>query len=333
MPLKAQQLDAALRQGLRPVYLIGGPEPLLVQECRDKVIAAARAEGYTEREVLAVDRGFDWDALVASAGAPSLFAERKVIDLRLPTGKPGQAGAKALIAWCETPDADTLLVVSCDAWDAASRKSKWAAAFDRGGVQVDVWAIKPREMPGWVAQRLKAAGLEPEREAVMTLAHRLEGNLLAAQQEIEKLALIKGSGKVTTEDVLASVADSARFDAFVLVERILEGDTPDGLRIVAGLKRMDVPIQLVTGAIVRELRTLEAFVAARQAGEAEAAAFRKLNVWRSRQAAVRRAASRIDAPRLGQGLRRLSLIDRQSKGQADGDPWQELDRLVLALCA
>lgn len=331
--MRAEQLQASLERGLSPVYLIGGPEPLLVQECRDQVRAAAVRAGFDERELIEVDRGFDWDRLGEAAAAPSLFAQRRIFDLRLPTGKPGRAGAEALIAWASAPDPDSLLVISCDAWDASSRKSKWASVIDRAGTRVDVWPVRARELPRWVADRMRRAGLQPDREAVLVLAERVEGNLLAAQQEIDKLVLLRGEGPVGAKDVLESAADSSRFDAFLLAERMLEGQLADGLRVASGLRRTGTPIQLVTGAVLRELRVLERFVAARGSGQGESAAFRQLGVWQSRQAAMRAAAQRLDGRRLADAYQRLALLDRQSKGRDAGDPWHELDRLVVHLCA
>jgi DNA polymerase-3 subunit delta len=332
MPIRLEQLGARLQAGLAPVYLIGGPEPLLVQECRDQVCAVAREQGFLERELLQVERGFDWEQLEQAGSVASLFTSRKIIDLRMPTGKPGQDGAKALTSWVADPDPDLLLVISCDQWDKGSRNSKWANALDQAGLRIDIWPVGPAELPRWIANRLHARGLEPEREAVMVLADRLEGNLLAAQQEIEKLALLKGGGRVTAEDVLQAVADSSRFDAFLLVERILAGNLADSLRVALGLRRTAVPVQLVTGALCRELRTLEAYRLARQSGEGEAAAFRRLGVWRNRQGPMRSAAARVDATRLNEAFASLSLIDLQSKGQAGGDPWHSLDRLACSLC-
>ena len=333
MPLRVEQLPGLLQQELSVLYLFGGAEPLLLQECRDKVRAAAVQQGYLEREILHVDRSFDWQLLASIAGAPSLFAERRIIDLRMPTGKPGREGSKVLTKWAADPDPDILLIISCEQWDQSSRKSKWAAALGQAGVRIDIWPVKPQELPGWISQRMRQLGLEPEREAVMVLADRLEGNLLAAQQEMEKLALLKGTGKVSVDDVLQSVADSSRFDAFLLVERVLAGDLKESLRVASGLRRTGVPLQLVIGAMVRELRILESFGMAMKAGENENAVFRKLNIWRSRQAPVRSAARRVSDQLLGEALCRLALIDRQGKGRAEGDPWHTLDHLVCALCA
>lgn len=333
MPLRLEQLPDRLRRGLSPVYLFAGPEPLLVEECRDQVIAAAAREDFLERELLEVDRHFDWDSLRQSASAPSLFSSRKILDLRMRTGKPGRAGAEVLTEWAAAPDADSLLMISCEEWDAGSRKTKWAAALDKAGTRVDIWPVTASDMPGWIAKRMRLLGLEPDREAVLVLATRLEGNLLAARQEIEKLVLLRGQGPISADDVLQSVADSSRFDAFLLVERMLAGNLAEGLRVAAGLHRTGVPIQMVTGAIVRELRILEALRVALAAGESETAAFRQLNIWRSRQGAMRSAIRRIDDSRLDRAFRSLALMDRQSKGRADGDPWHALDRLVCGLCA
>jgi DNA polymerase-3 subunit delta len=333
MPLRGDQLPGQLQRGIAPLYLIGGSEMLLVQECRDQIFAAAREQGFTERELLQVGRGFNWQDLSDAGGAPSLFASRKIIDLRLPTGKPGREGATALTEWAAQPDPDMLLVISCDTWDASSRKAKWASVLDKAGVRIDIWPVKPAEMPGWIRSRMHQAGLQPDAEAVMMLAERLEGNLLAARQEIEKLALLKGQGPVSPDDVEKSVADSARFDGFLLAEKMLAGNVGEGLRIASGLHRTGIPVQLVTGALYREFSVLETFQLAVGAGESEQAVFRRFNVWPARQGALRLAAGRLNARRMNDAFRRLSLIDRQSKGMDVGDPWHSLDHLVCAVCS
>ena len=175
--------------------------------------------------------------------------------------------------------------------------------------------------------------MQPEPEVVRILADRLEGNLLAAGQEIDRLALVKGEGVVTVDDVMRVVADSSRFDAFALAEHMLSGNLRDGLRVAAGLKRMDTPIPLLLGALLRELKTTEAFRLAMRSGEQESMVFRKLNVWFNRQNVVRAAARRLDTRKLFDAFKLLSLIDRQSKGRAAGDPWQSIDTLLLRLSA
>ena len=332
MPLRADQLAGSLQRGLAPVYLIGGEEPLLVQECCDAVREAARAQGFVERELLQVDHRFDW-SLLQQAAAPSLFATQKIIDLRIRTGKPGREGGKALTAWADAPDPNIILLVSCEKWDAGSRKAKWAGALERAGQRVDIWPIKAAELPRWLAQRMQQHGMQPDPDVLDLLADRLEGNLLAAQQEIDRLALLKGAGTISIDDVMRSVADSSRFDAFILAEHMLSGKLRDGLRVAAGLRRMDTPLPMVVGALLRELKTTEAFRLAMRGGEHESAVFRRLNVWRNRQNMIRSAARRLNTRTLFAAFRQLSLLDRQSKGRAAGDPWQSLDTLLLQLSA
>lgn len=332
MQVKPGQLAASLQRGLAPVYLIGGEEPLLLQECCDQVREAARAQGFVERELLHVERGFDWSEL-RQAAAPSLFATQKIIDLRLRTGKPGREGAKVLVEWADAPDPNMVLLVSCEQWDTGSRKSKWASKLEKAGQRVDIWPIKAQELPGWLEQRMRQHGMQPEPEVVRILADRLEGNLLAAQQEIDRLALLKGAVTITADDVLKVVADSSRFDAFALAEHMLSGNLREGLRVAAGLKRMDTPLPMLLGALLRELKTTEAFRLAMRSGEQETAVFRRLNIWYNRQNTVRAAARRLDTRKLFGAFKTLSLIDRQSKGRAAGNPWQSIDALLIQLSA
>jgi len=332
MPIKPEQLSDSLQRGLAPVYLIGGEEPLLLQECCDQIREAAKAQGYVERELLQAERGFDWSEL-EQAAAPSLFATQKIIDQRLRTGKPGQKGAKVLTQWAEAPDPNMVLLVSCEQWDMGSRKSKWAGRLDKAGVRVDIWPINARELPRWLEQRMLQHGMQPEPEVLRLLADRLEGNLLAAKQEIDRLALIRGAGTVTVDDVLKVVADSSRFDAFTLAEHMLSGNLRDGLRVAAGLRRMNTPLPMLLGALLREIKITEAFRLAIRSGEQETMVFRRLNIWYSRQNTVRAAARRLTTRKLFEAFKTLSLIDRQSKGRAAGDPWQSIDALLVQLSA
>jgi DNA polymerase-3 subunit delta len=269
LPIKFAQLDASLEAGLKPVYLVAGAEPLLVQEAREKIVAAARTHGFEERELMQAERGFEWDSELGAASAPSLFATRKVLDLRLPSGRPGREGARALTEWAESPDDDTLLILSFGQWDAASRKSRWAQSLDRAGVVVEIWPLKPAEMPGWISQRLKSAGLAADRAAVSLLAALVEGNLLAAQQEIDKLVMAGHSGALTADDIESAVANSSRFDAFRLAECALNGDAVECLRVSSGLLRNHVHIQPVAAALYNELALTDGLKAAVVAGENE----------------------------------------------------------------
>ena len=332
MPVKPDQLPALLARSLAPVYLVAGAEPLLVQECRDQIIQAAQQEGFAERTVHDVTAKFDWDLLTEETASLSLFSSRKIVDIRLPTGQPGQAGAKVLVEMAEAADPDILLLVSGGKWDTSLRKSKWAGVLGRAGVLVEIWPVKPQELPRWIRNRMVAAGLQPESDAIAMLADLVEGNLLAAQQEIDKLVLLEHQAKVTVEDVRQAVANSARFDAFRLVDCVLQGQLKECLRVASGLKQTNVAIQAVSGALHRELTLADTVKTAVRSGENESSVFGRLRIWQARQTPIRRAVGRLSEYDFGESFRALALIDRQSKGRAPGDPWQTLDRLLWHLC-
>ena len=332
MAIKPEQLPSNLSGELASVYLVAGAEPLLVQECRDQIIKAAQAQGFAERSVHEAGRGFDWGVLEEDSCAPSLFSSRKIVDVRLPTGKPGNEGAKALVALAESGDPDVLLLVSSGEWSGAMRKLKWTSALARAGVLVEIWPVKPEHLPVWIGARMRRAGLEPDPDAVSLLAELAEGNLLAAQQEIDKLLLADRGTRISAQDVSRSAADSARFDSFRLVECALKGRLGESLRVASGLQRTGVAIQVVTGALYRELMVAQSVQSALASGQPESSVFSKLRIWPARQGPIRQMLGRLTEQNFGQSFRALSLIDRQSKGRASGDAWQSLDRLLRFLC-
>ena len=333
MPAKPDQLPALLARSLGRVYLVAGDEPLLVQECRDQIIHTAQQAGFVERTVHEVTPKFDWELLMEDSATLSLFSSQKIVDIRLPTGKPGRDGSKVLVEMAAAADPDILILVSCGKWSSALRKSKWASVLASAGVLVEIWPVKPHELPRWIRGRMVAAGLQPEPDAIAMLADLVEGNLLAAQQEINKLVLLDQGVKVTVHDVTRAVANSARFDAFRLVECVLQGQLKECLRVASGLKRTDVAIQAVSGALHRELTLADTVRTAVRSGENESSVFGRLRIWQTRQAPIRKAVSRLSGYDFGESFRALALIDRQSKGRAAGDPWQTLDRLLWHLCS
>ena len=304
----------------------------MVQESRDRIIKAAQQQGFGERTVQDVAKNFDWGLLEEEASALSLFSSRKILDIRLPTGRPGIDGSKALVKMVEAADPDILLLLSCGKWDTSLRKSKWATVLARAGVLVEIWPVKPQQLPQWIRGRMVAVGLDPEPDAVAMLADLVEGNLLAAQQEIDKLVLLEQGARVSADDVTRAVANSARFDAFRLVECVLQGQLGECLRVASGLQRTGVAIQAVSGALYRELTLTETVRLAIQSGENESSVFNKLRIWPARQGPVRQALRRLSDFDFGESFRALALIDRQSKGRAPGDPWHSLDRLLWFLC-
>ncbi len=313
------------------MYLLAGAEPLLVQESRDHIIRAAREQGFLERQIFQVEKSFDWQGLQMAGMEQSLFSSRKIIDLRIPTGKPGMEGSKYFVEFCKQPDPDVLLLISCGAWDAATRKTKWASELARAGVVVEIWPIKANELPAWISKRLQIAGLKADAEAVRLLADFVEGNLLAAQQEIDKISLLNSGSLVTVDTIRNVVSSNARFDAFRLGECLMQGKAADCLRVAAGLQRTGMAIQAVMGALNYQLSQLEAVRASIAAGASEGSAFARNRVYQIHQPQMRQALRRIPAKTLSASFSTLSKIDQQSKGQRSGDPWQTLEQLLLDL--
>ncbi|MDX1696991.1 MAG: DNA polymerase III subunit delta [Thiohalobacterales bacterium] len=331
MQLKPEQLDAHLKKNLAPVYFISGDEPLRVMEAADAVRAAARARGYDERDVLTVQAGFDWASLQAEAGNLSLFSAQRIIDLRLPTGKPGKEGAQALRDFAGQPPEDTLLLVTAGKLEPAARKSKWVQALDAVGVVMYVWPLGTQEFPAWIRQRMQRRGLQPTSEAVSMLAERVEGNLLACVQEIDKLYLLQGEGEVDADAVARLVADSARYDVFGLVDAALAGDLARSIRILHGLQAEGVAPQVVLWALAREIRSLAAMTTAVARGEAVPAVLARHRVWANRKALVGGALQRLRPAGCSAMLRQCAAIDRISKGRGAGNAWDELLQLTASL--
>jgi DNA polymerase-3 subunit delta len=331
MQLKPEQLDAHLKKLLASVYFISGDEPLRVMEAADAVRAAARAQGYNERDVLTVQKGFDWDSLQLEAGNLSLFSQRRIIDLRLPTGKPGKDGAQALRDYAGQLPGDTLLLVTAGKLEAAARKSKWVQALDRAGVAVFVWPLKDQEFKVWVRQRMIKQGLEPTMEAVGMLVDRVEGNLLACVQEIDKLYLLQGEGAVDAETITRLVADNARFDVFALVDAALEGNAARCVRILHELEARGIAQPIVLWALAKEIRSIVGMAAMVSDGKPIPGALAQYRVWANRKAIVGAALQRLDTGQCNELLRQCARIDRVCKGQAAGNAWDELLQLSLKL--
>ena len=332
MELKPDQLARHLQAGtLHPAYLIAGPETLQVLEAADAVRVQAREQGYSEREVFDVDgRGFDWSALEAALNAPSLFASRRIIEVRMPTAKPGKDGAAVLSAFCADPPPDVLLLVTGGEW-SKKHAGKWSEAIGRIGCLVIAWAIRPDQLPGWIEQRLRSRGVSADRDAAQLLCDRVEGNLLAAAQEVDKLALLAGGERVDAARMEALVADAARFDVFRLIDAAFNGQPGQVSRMLAGLRAEGVVVPALMGMVVMELQRAAALAHVQSRGGNLAGEFRAQRVWESKQAVFRRALQRHGAGRWEQFLAEAGRIDRIAKGRAPGDAWQALERLLLAV--
>ena len=331
MQLKPEQLERHLQQQLAPVYFISGDDPLRVMEAADAVRAAARTRGYTERDVLTVQPGFDWYSLQAEAGNLSLFSAQRIIDLRLPTGKPGKEGAQALRDFAEALPDDTLLLITAGKLEPAARKSKWVQALDAAGVVVFVWPLDAQAFLTWLEARMRRRGLCPTREAVAMLADRVEGNLLAAVQEIDKLYLLQGEGEVDAQAITRLVADNARFDVFALVDAALAGKVARSVRILRGLEAEGMAPQIVLWALAREIRQLAAMSTQLAGGESLAGLLTRHRVWANRKALVGQALKRLSSRQCSAMLRRCAGVDRISKGRGTGNAWDELLQLTCEL--
>ena len=331
MQLKGAQLLAHLERDLAPVYIVYGDEPLLVMEAADAIRAAARSKGFDEREVLTALSGFDWNQLRMAAGNLSLFGGRKLIDLRIPTGKPGREGSAALQDYCQRTGPDTLLLVTLPELDWKEEKAAWVTALGDAGIALKLVAPTLAELPGWIADRLRRQGQSADRDALEFIADRVEGNLLAAQQEIRKLGLLHPAGKLGLADVRDAVLDVARFDLDGLREALLSGDTGRLTRTLDGLQQEGEAPPLILWALTEEVRALAQIRQGIDNGQAADSLMREARVWGPRQALMKRCLSRISTAQACAGLALAGQIDRMIKGLAPGDVWNEFLRLGLLL--
>ena len=330
MRLRFNQLETHLKDRLAPIYLVAGDEPLQTREATDSIRARARARGFIERQVMEVGDGFDWGEFQAACDCLSLFAEQRLIDLRIPSAKPGVVGGKVLSDYAKQPPGDTLLLITTAKLDRSSASSAWFRALDTSGVVLQVWPLSTAEMQGWIAARLRHKGLLADRDAVRFLAARFEGNLLAASQEIEKLSLVHGEGSLDMQAVLSTVADCARFSIFDLVDAVLAGDTGRAVRILNALRAEAVAPPLVLWSLTDQLRVLVTISLLLQRGSKFDLATK--NIWKMRRPLIKRALSRLSSRRLYSMLRQCARIDRVIKGIEAGREWEELLQLTLKMC-
>lgn len=309
----------------RPVHLLAGEE-LLVLEAADALRARARQLGFDEREIIDVQARFDWDNLARAGAGMSLFASRRVIDLRMPTGRPGRDGSAAITAWCKDPPPDTLLLITCTDW-SKKHEGAWTRAVDKVGAMVVFRAPKMHEWPNWIAARLASRGVKAAPGAVALLAERAEGNLLAAAQEVDKLAILHGEGQLDAATLESLVADSTRYDVFKLTDAAFGGDTARAVRIIEGLQAEGGEVIALMGWLVNQLELILRLALARDF----AAQARSERLWPARQQLFRSALRRAPRQHWQDCLARAARIDRMAKGRATGNPWREAQRLVVAI--
>ena len=331
MQVKLDDLLSHLQRGMQKLYVIHGDEPLLALEAGDAIRAAARAAGATEREVLVVEPGFKWDALVGANANGSLFGDRKVIDLRIPTGKPGVEGGKALEAYAANPNPDNITLVTLPRLDRATQSSAWFSALAGAGVSIAVYPVERDALPAWIAQRLARQNQKVSRDTLALLAENCEGNLLAARQEIEKLALLLPTGMLDPQAVEDAVADVSRYDIFALSEAWLTGDVARALRILQALAGEGDPPTLAVWQLTEDVHALAAVHAQVRNGASIASAVKGARVWGKRQQAMERAAQRVPAALIAPLIQALARVDALAKGIGRGNAWDELATTAMAL--
>lgn len=308
------------------VCFIAGEEPLLQREAADALRVAARRAGFTEREVFDVDSNFDWGRLSETAASLSLFGERRLLELRMPGGKPGNSGSKALQAYCSNPPEDTVLLVTSNRLEKSARESAWAKALEQAGVFVYCWPLPLAKMPQWVTQRLQGVGLQPDQEAVELIVERAEGNLLAADQAVEKLCLLTGKGAVDADSAAQALADSARYNVDDLADAALAGDLPRAHRILEVLEQEGTGQPLILWALARDIRAAARIAA----GAAEQVLYQE-KIFKRRAGLVKTAARRQSARTWQRLLRRCHDVDCAIKGVPGSSAKEGLRALVSRL--
>ena len=345
MQIRPEQLESQLQRGLKPIYTIHGDEPLLAQEAGDAIRAAARAAGYTERKVFTVSGAhFDWSAVLGAAQAMSLFADRQLIEIRIPGGKPGKEGSEALQRYCELLNDDVLTLVQLPALDWQQAKSAWVAALDAAGVMLRVETLARAALPAWLAQRLarqgqRVKGGEEGQQTLAFLADRVEGNLLAAHQELQKLSLLygggQGEGELSFGQVEAAVLNVARYDLGKLTEAVWTGHTPRALRVLAGLRAEGEAAVRVHWTLAADVQALARAHAALAAGKPMPLALKEAGLWGAREKLMQRVLPLVAGHQVAHLLDAAAIVDGIVKGLKHPDwphePWDALERWVLAM--
>jgi len=335
MQLRLDALDAHLTKPLAPLYVIASDEHLLALEAADKIRKTARSQGLSERDVLHVDRSFKWGALLASNQSQSLFGERKLIELRIPTGKPGKEGSQALQSYASALGPDNVTLITLPALDWASQKAAWVGSLQQAGVYLEIKLVDRLQLPAWIGARLAAQQQSTDRTSLEFIADRVEGNLLAARQEIEKLALLHPPGKLTAEQIQDAVLNVARFNVFKLNEAMLAGDIARLVRMIDGLQAEGEALPLVLWAMAEEIRTLLQIYAKIDGGKSMTQACTEQRVRGNKVRLIEIALTRLSLSGLQKALQDAAQVDRMIKGLRAkafaGDAWDGILHLGLAV--
>ncbi|NOT68283.1 MAG: DNA polymerase III subunit delta [Methylophilaceae bacterium] len=331
MRLPPQQLAQHLQQSLKPLYVLTGDEPLAQRESLDAIRAATRVQGVDERTSWLVDRYFSWQQISAFGQSTSLFASQRLLEINIPSGKPGTEGSKVLQALAAQPLPDTVVVIILPKLDKDGKNSAWFSALENAGVTLTLQEVEAAQLPQWIAQRLALQQQQTDAETLEFVAHQVEGNLLAAHQEIQKLGLLFPQGVLTAEAVREAVLNVSRYDAFQLGEAVLAGDAERTVRILQGLQDEGAQAVAVMNPLMWVLRPLVRLKAAETRGENMSSAMQQARIYGDRQALVKRALNRLSLRQLEATLLKLAEIDKTAKGLIKGDAWLEISRLCFGL--
>jgi len=333
MQLRLDALDGHLAKTLAPLYVITSDEHLLALEASDKIRKSARSNGCSERDVLVVDRSFKWGELLAANQSQSLFGDKKLIELRIPTGKPGKDGGQALQNYTATLNPDNVTIITLPKLDWATQKAAWVAALQQSAVYIDIPLVERAHLPNWIGVRLAAQQQSADRQSLDFIADRVEGNLLAAHQEIQKLALLHPPGKLSFEQCHDAVLNVARYDVFKLNEAMLVGDAARLVRMMDGLKGEGEALPLVLWAVSEEIRTLLKLKSAASQGRPIPALLKEYRIWGPRERLMEPALRRLSLATLEAALKDAAQVDKMVKGLRakafSGDAWDALLQLGL----
>ncbi|MFZ6742989.1 DNA polymerase III subunit delta [Undibacterium sp. JH2W] len=333
MQLRFDALDGHLAKTLAPLYVITSDEHLLALEAADKIRRTAKSQGFYEREILTVERSFKWGALLAANQSQSLFGDKKLIDLRIPTGKPGKDGGQALQDYVANLSPDNLTLITLPKLDWATQKAAWVGSLQQSAVYIDIPLVERNQLPGWISMRLSLQQQSADRQSLDFIADRVEGNLLAAHQEIQKLALLHPPGKLSFEQIHDAVLNVARYDVFKLNEAMLAGDVARLVRMLNGLKGEGEALPLVLWAMAEEIRTLLKLKSGMAQGRPLSALLKEYRIWGPREKLMDPALRRVSLANLRAALQEASQVDKMVKGLRAkafaGDPWDALLQLGL----
>lgn len=321
MNVRPDQLSATLTDKVFPLYFVCGDEPLQQMEAGDAIRRFLRTQDYIEREVLDIDANFDWQRFTDETATMSLFAQRRILELRLPSTKPGRQGGQIIKAYCQHPVEDIVVLVNAGRVDASTKKSAWFKAIEQSAMVVQCWQVKAEKLPAWVKQRFLQAGMQPDTDVVSYVCQHIEGNLLAAAQEIDKLLLLIGPGKIHYSDVAEAMTRQSRYSLFELMDMILKGNQPRVIRIVDGLKAEGMEPLLINSMLVKDIRLLAK--AAEDISSADSL-LRRSGIWASRAVLFKSCLQRHSARFFQAMIKRCARIDQASKGLVQANVWDEI---------